>query len=125
MPVTPGEQTGTSSNIFGILGGISDRLKHFGRFCMQNKRTINKLISAKNTDPELSKLVAQVPSIVDFENKKAYFKREMTKLNQEHRQNTIRLSIKRTEIFHDAYRQLNHLTAKELRGKLNVGYAGE
>lgn len=123
LPVTPGEQT--SNNIFGILGSISDRLKHFGRFCMQNKRTINKLISAKNTDPELNKLVTQVPSIVDFENKKAYFKREMTKLNQENRQHQIRLSIKRPEIFHDAYRQLNHLSAKELRGRLSVSFAGE
>jgi hypothetical protein len=79
VPVTPGEQS--SNNIFGITGGISDRLKHFGRFCLYNKRIINKLISAKHTDAELNKLVAQVPILIDFENKKAYFKKEMTKLN--------------------------------------------
>jgi len=59
------------------MGIISDRLKNFGRFCMQNKRIINKLISVKNSDTELNKLVAHVPILIDFENKKAYFKKEM------------------------------------------------
>jgi E3 ubiquitin-protein ligase HUWE1 len=35
------------------------------------------------------------------------------------------LSIRRKEIFMDSYSQLNHLTPKELKGKIKVDFAGE
>jgi hypothetical protein len=33
--------------------------------------------------------------------------------------------VKRGDLFHDTYRQLNHLSVKELRGKLRIEYHGE
>ena len=66
-----------------------------------------------------------MPNLLDFENKRQYFKKEIKKLRKLSNSRQLHLSIRRKEIFMDSFSQLNHLTPKELKGKIKVDVAGE
>jgi hypothetical protein len=66
-----------------------------------------------------------MPNLLDFDNKRIYFKKEMKKLKRATYARDITLYIRRSQIFTDAYSQLCHLNANELKGKLNIEFTGE
>ena len=58
----------------------------FGKFCLNNKRMINKFIAVgraekKGLTLKLKDIVRNVPNLLDFENKRAYFLKELKKRN--------------------------------------------
>ena len=55
-------------------------MQQFSVFCLNNKKAINKLLSAKNKSPidlKLADVVQYMPNLLDFDNKRAYFSREL------------------------------------------------
>ena len=108
---------------------ISDRLTQLSVFCLNNKKTLNKLFSNykslfKAYDFKLRNYVKFMPNLLDFENKRSFFRSEMERLRHGHR-GRINLRINRNNIFQQAYQELNFRSVNELRGKLFIKYDGE
>lgn len=122
--------------IFRDVDSASSRLSDFSTFCLQNKLILNKLVknmysqSSRERDSSsrdmgtVSEYIRYMPNLLDFENKRMYFKKEIKKLRRAGYSN-LTLYIRRSEIFMDAYSQLNHLSPNELKGKISVEFTGE
>ncbi|CAJ1385999.1 unnamed protein product [Effrenium voratum] len=99
----------------------------FGEFCKQHRRPLNALI--KQTPALLNKsfspLLKHMPHCLDFDNKRAYFRSQLRSRRMESRYETIRLRVRRTEIFMDSYHQLRRRTGEEMRAKIQVQFQGE
>lgn len=50
-----------------------------------------------------STVISKYPQLLDFENKRTYFRNEVKKLKQNHAYDDIRLNIRRSEVFMDSY----------------------
>lgn len=63
---------------------FTNRVEEFSNFVLANKRIINKLIKTKTNlfANELEGLVRHMPNLLDFDNKRIYFKRELAKLKR-------------------------------------------
>ncbi len=74
--------------LFRNTNFYNQRIEDLSNFCLANKRIINKLIKTKTTYfvGELEGLFKYMPNLLDFDNKRTYFKRELAKLkrNQYH-----------------------------------------
>lgn len=65
-----------------------------------------------------------MPNLLDFDNKRAYFKKEIKKMRKSYHRD-LTLYIRRSQIFTDSYSQLSHLTSAELKSKIRVEFTGE
>ena len=65
-------------------------------------------------------LVTRFPYLLDFENKRTYFRVEMRKLGPDRHFDNIRLSVRRAQVFMDSYHQLRVRKAEEMYGKIRV-----
>ncbi|CAI5971390.1 unnamed protein product, partial [Closterium sp. NIES-65] len=63
--------------------------------------------------------------VLDFDNKRAYFRARMRQLHEQPHYGTLRITVRRPYILEDSYNQLRMRTAEELRGRLNVHFQGE
>jgi len=67
----------------------TDNLYEFAKFCLNNKSMINELVSVKTSIQEQSlnfdNLVLYMPNILNFENKRVHFKKELDKMRREAR----------------------------------------
>eukprot|EP00913_Durusdinium_trenchii_P020600 g19348.t1 len=83
----------------------------------------------KQTPSLLSKsfqpVLQLMPSCLDFDNKRAYFRSQLRSRRLESRYQTIRLRVRRNEIFMDSYHQLRVRTGDEMRAKIQVQFQGE
>jgi E3 ubiquitin-protein ligase HUWE1 len=72
-----------------------------------NKRIINKMIKAKPAlfTNELDGFVRYMPNLLDFENKRSYFKKEIHKMKRSNDMygGSVQLYIRRDDILHDAF----------------------
>lgn len=87
---------------------ISDQLYEFCKFCLINKDIINKMVTMppsyqSTCSLTLSAFVKAMPNILNFENKRSYFRREIDKLKRDQRASGLRLSVRRKDIFMEAY----------------------
>jgi E3 ubiquitin-protein ligase HUWE1 len=107
-------------------------VEHFISFLEKYRYALNDLL--RQTPSLLLKgsfaLLANFPKILDFDNKRTYFKAELQKQKTEmyHRGligSSIRLSIRRAHVFEDAYHQLRNRTKDEMRDKLTIHFVGE
>lgn len=101
--------------IFRDVDVASDRLCQFNLFCLQNQLILNKLVknifSAGGRDREsaqkdigaVSEFIKYMPNLLDFENKRLYFKKEIKKLRRASYARDLTLYIRRKDIFMDAY----------------------
>lgn len=106
---------------------ISSKIEELNRFCTLNKKIINQLIKSKPNlfVEELEELIKYMPNLLDFENKRQYFRKELAKMKRNHHHNDINLMIRRDNIFMDAHAQLNGLEADQMRGRIVVRYNNE
>lgn len=72
-----------------------------------------------------SEYIKFMPNLLDFENKRTYFKKEIKKIRRSSLARDLTLSIRRNEIFMDAYSQLWHISPQELKGRMTVEFTGE
>ncbi|CAI5479190.1 unnamed protein product [Closterium sp. Yama58-4] len=63
--------------------------------------------------------------VLDFDNKRAYFRARMRQLHEQPHYGTLRITVRRPYILEDSYNQLRMRTAEELRGRLNVHFQGQ
>lgn len=63
---------------------MTNRVEELSHFCMMNKRIINKMIKTRSHlfANELEGLIKHMPNILDFDNKRVYFKKELAKLKR-------------------------------------------
>jgi len=101
-----------------------DRLKSF---CARHAKSINHIV--KQTPllltTSLQAVVKFSPNILDFSNKRNLFRQRLRAYRGDARYETIRLHVRRSDIFIDSYHQLRHRSAEEMRGKLAVQFVGE
>ena len=72
-----------------------------------------------------STVIQKHPHLLDFENKRTYFRNEIKRLKQDRSYDDIRLNIRRTEVFMDSFSQLKVRKPEEMHRKLRVQFAGE
>eukprot|EP00931_Biecheleriopsis_adriatica_P032558 TRINITY_DN18993_c0_g2_i1.p1 TRINITY_DN18993_c0_g2~~TRINITY_DN18993_c0_g2_i1.p1 ORF type:complete len:2013 (+),score=532.86 TRINITY_DN18993_c0_g2_i1:809-6040(+) len=118
----------SKSQVFAEMHELSAAERsRFGQFCKKHRRPLNALV--KQTPSLLSKSFAPVlhlmPSCLDFDNKRAYFRSQLRSRRLESRYETIRLRVRRNEIFMDSYHQLRVRTGEEMRAKIQVQFQGE
>jgi len=98
-----------------------------GQFCKRHRTPLNALV--KQTPSLLSKsftpLLKHMPMCLDFDNKRANFRSQLRSRRLESRYETIRLRVRRSEIFIDSYHQLKDRTGEEMRAKIQVQFHGE
>ena len=65
---------------------FTNRIEEISNFCFVNKRIINKLIKQKTSlfVNELEGLIKHMPNLLDFDNKRTYFKKELARLKKNH-----------------------------------------
>ncbi len=66
-----------------------------------------------------------MPNFLDFDNKRAYFRKEIVKQKRHHMHNEINLMIRRNNIFMDAYAQINSIEPDQMKGKFVVKFNNE
>ena len=113
--------------VFKNVELASTRLVKFSNFCQNFKPILNKIVkkmySARSGEKEalaremvtVHEYIKFMPSVMDFENKRLYFKKEVKKMRRAAYSRTLTLNIRRSEIFMDAYSNLGHLNADELK----------
>lgn len=105
--------------VFRDVSSPSDRLLEFNNFCLVNKAILNKIVKniynasgnnaleqQENHQRELSTVsdyIKYMPNLLDFENKRMYFKKEIKKLRKQANARGLPLYIRRNNIFMDAF----------------------
>jgi hypothetical protein len=84
----------------------------------------DKSISTKDMSTMIE-YIKFMPNLLDFDNKRAFFKKEIKKMKRSVYGRDLTLYIRRNQIFTDSYSQLSHLTANELKSKIRVEFTGE
>lgn len=101
-----------------------DRLRGF---CARHAKSINHIV--KQTPilltTSLQAVVKFAPNVLDFSNKRNLFRQRLRAYRGDAKYETIRLHVRRSDIFIDSYHQLRHRSAEEMRGKLAVQFVGE
>ena len=65
----------------------------------------------------------RIPRLIDFDNKRAYFRNRVKQLPRSFGQ--LRLSVRRSHLFEDSFTQMRVRSPEELRCKLSVQFSGE
>lgn len=112
-------------SLFKNVDKVSDRLKEFASLCLKNKKAINQYLQSKNrSDFSITDIVSYMPNILSFENKRAYFKKEVQRIQRSAQHDEVSLNIRRGQIFPDAYSNLNYRKG-DIKGKLRIRFEGE
>mmetsp|Transcript_22326 Transcript_22326/g.19199 ORF Transcript_22326/g.19199 Transcript_22326/m.19199 type:complete len:449 (-) Transcript_22326:408-1754(-) len=96
----------------------------FNFICEKNKKVINNMIKQDFNllNDSMSMVAKKVPKILEFEIRRAYFRKELSK---QQRPGSLRLRIKREKLMEGSFGQLFSKTNDEMRRKLNIEFAGE
>lgn len=130
MPSAPGApgEAALGKHVFAEVTEVSAvERSRFGQFCLRHRRPLNALV--KQTPALLAKsfspLLRHMPGCLDFDNKRSYFRSQLRSRRLESRYETMRLRVRRSEIFMDSYHQLRMRTGEEMRAKIQVQFQGE
>jgi len=101
----------------------------FLRFAERHRRLVNILLHhSPNLLTGPLSLLMRVPKLLDFDNKRAYFRSRVKKLDRSGQYRpgqSLSLNVRRAHVFEDSFNQLRHTTPGQLRSKLAVTFAGE
>jgi E3 ubiquitin-protein ligase HUWE1 len=100
----------------------------FVRFAERHRKLLNAYLRQSPARFEGSlALMLKVPRLIEFENKRAYFKSQIQQEHAERTHNhTIRICVRRPpHLLEDSFRQLHRRSAEELKGRLTVQFQGE
>ena len=105
--------------------------KLFFTFTTEHRKVLNDVI---RQSPKLMQgngsfsLLVKNPKVLDFDNKRAYFSKQIhSRLHQQrHPQSPLQLNVRRDQVFQDSYKALYYKSAEEMKyGKLNIRFNGE
>lgn len=105
--------------------------KLFFRFTTDHRKILNDIV---RQSPKLMQgsgsfsLLTRNPKILDFDNKRNFFNRQLHSRNHNDRspQPPLQLNVRRDQVFMDSYKALYFKNAEEMKyGKLNIRFNGE
>ncbi|XP_038903258.1 E3 ubiquitin-protein ligase UPL1 isoform X2 [Benincasa hispida] len=104
----------------------SDGAVTFTRFAERHRRLLNAFIRQNPGLLEKSlSILLKAPRLIDFDNKRAYFRSRIRQQNEQHISGPLRISVRRAYVLEDSYNQLRMRPTQDLRGRLNVQFQGE
>ncbi|KAL2343611.1 hypothetical protein Fmac_004896 [Flemingia macrophylla] len=124
------ESAGCSASMSGKVGGDSQRKLDgaitFTRFAEKHRRLSNAFIRQNPGLLEKSlSMMLKAPRLIDFDNKRAYFRSRIRQQHDQHLSGPLRISVRRAYILEDSYNQLRMRPTQDLKGRLNVQFQGE
>ena len=124
------ESAGSSSS-FIIKCSVESQKKldgavTFTRFAEKHRRLLNAFIRQNPGLLEKSlSMLLKAPRLIDFDNKKAYFRSRIRQQHEQHLSGPLRISVRRAYVLEDSYNQLRMRPFQDLKGRLNVQFPGE
>ncbi|KAI5385562.1 E3 ubiquitin-protein ligase UPL1 isoform X2 [Lathyrus oleraceus] len=98
----------------------------FTRFAEKHRRLTNAFIRQSPSLLEKSlSMMLKAPRLIDFDNKRAYFRSRIRQQHDQHLSGPLRISVRRAYILEDSYNQLRMRPTPDLKGRLNVQFQGE
>ncbi|XP_051125493.1 E3 ubiquitin-protein ligase UPL1 isoform X2 [Andrographis paniculata] len=98
----------------------------FVRFAEKHRRLLNAFVRQNPGLLEKSlSMMLKAPRLIDFDNKRAYFRSRIRQQHDQHLSGPLRISVRRAYILEDSYNQLRMRPSQDLKGRLNVHFQGE
>lgn len=98
----------------------------FARFSEKHRRLLNAFIRQNPSLLEKSlSMMLKAPRLIDFDNKRAYFRSKIRQQHEQHLSGPLRISVRRAYVLEDSYNQLRMRSTQDLKGRLNVHFQGE
>ncbi|KAG2642289.1 hypothetical protein PVAP13_2KG198574 [Panicum virgatum] len=118
------ELAGSSSSPSLKTGGICNVT--FIRVAEKHRRLLNVFIRQNPSLLEKSlSMMLKVPKMIDFDNKRAYFRSRIRQQHDQHLSAPLRISVRRAYVLEDSYNQLRLRRTQDLKGRLTVQFQGE
>ncbi|KAL5974363.1 E3 ubiquitin-protein ligase upl1 [Asimina triloba] len=122
--------TGSSSSLIVKVAGAGqkrvDSGMTFGRFADRHRRLLNAFIRQNPGLLEKSlSMMLRAPRLIDFDNKRAYFRSRIRQQHEQHPSAPLRISVRRAYVLEDSYNQLRMRPSQDLKGRLTVQFQGE
>ncbi|RLN36122.1 E3 ubiquitin-protein ligase UPL1-like [Panicum miliaceum] len=118
------ELAGSSSSPSWKAGGICNVT--FIRIAEKHRRLLNVFIRQNPSLLEKSlSMMLKVPRLIDFDNKRAYFRSRVRQQHDQHLSAPLRISVRRAYVLEDSYNQLRLRRTQDLKGRLTVQFQGE
>lgn len=98
----------------------------FSRVAEKHRRLLNVFIRQNPSLLEKSlSMMLKVPRLIDFDNKRAYFRSRIRQQHDQHHSAPLRISVRRAYVLEDSYNQLRLRRTQDLKGRLSVQFQGE
>ncbi|XP_042519571.1 E3 ubiquitin-protein ligase UPL1-like isoform X2 [Macadamia integrifolia] len=98
----------------------------FARFAEKHRRLLNAFIRQNPGLLEKSlSMILKAPRLIDFDNKRAYFRSRIRQQHEQHPSAPLRISVRRAYVLEDSYNQLRMRPTQDLKGRLTVQFQGE
>ncbi|XP_072964095.1 E3 ubiquitin-protein ligase UPL1-like isoform X2 [Typha angustifolia] len=98
----------------------------FARVAEKHRRLLNVFIRQNPSLLEKSlSMMLKVPRLIDFDNKRAYFRSRIRQEHDQHPSAPLRISVRRAYVLEDSYNQLRLRRTQDLKGRLTVQFQGE
>lgn len=98
----------------------------FARFAEKHRRLLNAFVRQNPGLLEKSlSMMLKAPRLIDFDNKRAYFRSRIRQQHEQHLSGPLRISVRRAYVLEDSYNQLRMRPSQDLKGRLNVHFQGE
>lgn len=98
-------------------------------FIERHRRPINAMVKSRPSilNRAFAPLVAICPHLLDFDNKRAFFRTKLKHQDGDHRHPPpqLKLAVRRDDVFRDSYAKLQIRSKEEWRGKLSITFQGE
>ncbi|KAL5205547.1 hypothetical protein ABZP36_033756 [Zizania latifolia] len=118
------ELAGTSSSPSLKTSGICNIT--FVKVAEKHRRLLNVFIRQNPSLLEKSlSMMLKVPRLIDFDNKRAYFRSCIRQQHDQHLSAPLRISVRRAYVLEDSYNQLRLRRSQDLKGRLTVQFQGE
>jgi hypothetical protein len=126
--LSPKMSDGVTSQISsGALSIVSEKVMSF---IERHRRPINAMVKSRPSilNRGFAPLVAICPYMLDFDNKRAFFRTKLRHQDGEKKNPPpppMKLIVRREDVFRDSYAKLQLRTKEEWRGKLSITFQGE
>lgn len=118
------ESAGSSAPL--SMKNFGDGAVTFARFAERHRRLLNAFIRQNPSLLEKSlSMILKAPRLIDFDNKRAYFRSRIRQQHEQHLSGPLRISVRRAYVLEDSYNQLRMRPTQDLKGRLNVQFQGE
>ncbi|KAL6999108.1 E3 ubiquitin-protein ligase upl1 [Sarracenia purpurea var. burkii] len=98
----------------------------FAKFAEKHRRLLNAFVRQNPGLLEKSlSMMLKAPRLIDFDNKRAYFRSRIRQQHEQYVSGPLRISIRRAYVLEDSYNQLRMRPTQDLKGRLNVHFQGE